>query len=217
TLILKRDHDVLLADLKAAQDRSLRHVQSTIDREIHRAKKLADKEFDVLSEGWTLLVKAFDAAETTATEWVKQLHKYTQAELDRTFEQAEMKHWEIDELMALHGDDRTEYFRRYEGYKRLNSYLEQRRALAGYLRINGIFMPDGMKERFEALDRMIATCFYEFQGRLDSRGPVPVEYDQFAGVKALHKLGVQLRDELEALIRIRLWSAAAKGERSELG
>ena len=39
-----------LQNLKAEQDRALRHVQSTIDREIHRAKKLYDSEFTALSE-----------------------------------------------------------------------------------------------------------------------------------------------------------------------
>lgn len=43
-----------LQNLKAAQDRALRHVQSTIDREVHRAKKLYDSEFTALSECWRL-------------------------------------------------------------------------------------------------------------------------------------------------------------------
>lgn len=49
-----------LQNLKAAQDRALRHVQSTIDREVHRAKKLYDSEFTALSECWRLLRDSYD-------------------------------------------------------------------------------------------------------------------------------------------------------------
>ena len=55
------DHhfDERLQDLKSEQDKVLRHVQSGIDRNVHRAKMLYDKEFEVIAEAWQLLDKAW--------------------------------------------------------------------------------------------------------------------------------------------------------------
>ena len=57
-----------LQDLKTEQDRALRHIQSGIDRNVHRAKKLYDKEFEVISEAWQLLDKTWLVANAASVD-----------------------------------------------------------------------------------------------------------------------------------------------------
>jgi hypothetical protein len=57
-----------LQQIKAEQDRSARYIQSEIDRGIHRAKKLYDREFDVLSEAWLKLDEVFNVGTTMALD-----------------------------------------------------------------------------------------------------------------------------------------------------
>jgi len=204
---IKAEHERSLAELKAEQDRSLRVMQSYIDREIHRARKLYDREFDVLSEAWRLLVRSFNSGIATATDICPNLTKYTEPELLRLVEQVKMPHWQIDELRACEGAARTAYYRRWAGSKLLDTYLTEDRELQEFLLSSGIFMPQGMKDLFTGLQDMIGNCFAEFEVRLrDSNAR------EFGAVRQLTHQGRGRLNELEQLVRGRLWSASEISE-----
>ncbi|WP_077033406.1 hypothetical protein [Pelomonas sp. KK5] len=204
---LKAAQERSLAELKAEHDRSLRMVQSYIDREIHRARKLYDREFDVLSEAWRLLVRSFNSGVGTAAEMYPDLARYTEAELMRLVEEVQMKHWEIDELRALEGTERTAYYRRWTGFKRWSTYMKEQQEFQEFLLSSGIFMPEGLKARFTALQDMIGNCFAEFRARLEDG-----TFREFGGVTKLTLEGRVLLSELEQLLHVRLWSASEVGE-----
>lgn len=48
-----------IQDAEHAFQEKVRHVQSAIDRELDRARKLQDREFDALSTAWEILHEAF--------------------------------------------------------------------------------------------------------------------------------------------------------------
>ena len=193
--------------MKAEQDRSLRVVQSYIDREIHRARKLYDREFEVLSEAWRLLVRSFNSGIGTATEMYPNLARYTETDLVRLVEEVQMKHWEIDELRALEGTARTAYYRRWNGFRRLATFLTEHRDLQEFLLSSGIFMPQGTKAQFTALQEMIALCFADFEVRLRDTAA-----HEFGSVTRLTREGRALLDDLELSLHSRLWSASEISE-----
>lgn len=53
---LKAEQDTALAELKRVHDATLKDVQAVIDKDLHRARKLYHREFDVLGEAWMLAV-----------------------------------------------------------------------------------------------------------------------------------------------------------------
>ena len=197
--------------LQAQRDANIRFVQRYLDQEIHRAKKLADREFDVLSEAWRLLVRSFNNAESTGFEFVHRLERLNERERQRLIEDSDLKQWQVEELMALEGEARDDYLRKCQGYKRLTSFTKDRREFDAFLLTNGIFMPGGMKERFEAIARMVSACFAQFQARLDTIGGES-PYDSFEALKRLTKEGRPLLDALEGDIHGRLWSATTTTE-----
>lgn len=201
---LKAAEDTALAELKRVHDQALKEVQAYIDKDLHRATKLYDREFEVLSEAWRLLVKAFEMAASTALEEYPLIDRYTDAERTRLLAEVRMEHWRIDELLALKGDGMVNYYRRWVGFKRLSEYKEGRRELGIYLLTTGVFMPDGMKEKFSAIESMIAGALAEFEARLKNIGT----WEKFDRVERLQGEGRALLAELETLIRQRLWSAA---------
>lgn len=193
-----------LQQLKSDEDRALRHIQSSIDREIHRAKKLYDREFDVLSEVWMRLCDYFDSVIPTAFEQYQDVGKFTMTELNRFLDlNDKMLESEKDHLRELESSERTAFYRRWLNVRKVVHISTQRVAFHESLYRNAIFMSPGFKERFEAIKALVIAAEVEFEMRLDA--DAPQHFDQW---KKLHTEGPALRQELEAVINKRLWSAA---------
>lgn len=193
-----------LQAMKSAQDEQLRYVQSFIDREIHRARKLYDREFDTLSEAWRLFCASFGNGMQAGMDQYPQLDRYTKEELSNLLSTTDMRDFEKADMLAMDTSRWTEHFRRWANYKRYNGYLNDRWAFKHYLQANAIFFSAGIKERFEVLDNLIGIAISEMHMRLQQ--PSLNSFD--AAVK-LAQEGPKLKDELEAIIAKRLWSSDA--------
>lgn len=197
-----------LQHLKWEQDQAIRHVQSTIDREIHRAKKLYDNEFNALSECWRLLRRAFDLSAGTIASWTYQVDRYTDEELDRLLSKQEMEEWEQKHLKSLTGKDRLNYYERWSESRRYREIHAAWREFRLHLDTNSIFFPEGLAEKISVIDKMIVASNVEFQTRIEEIGAHSTTRTGFKENTKLRKEGEELMKELEGLVRNRLWSAA---------
>jgi len=193
-----------LQALKSAQDEQLRYVQGFIDREIHRARKLYDREFETLPEAWRLLCASLRNGQATGVDSYPQLARYTQEELADLLSTTSMRQFEKDEMLAMDSSRWTEHFRRWNNIQRLNAYWTERRQFQDFLTANAIFFSAGLKEKFLAIDGLIGMAIAEMDGRL--RSSTSQSYDE---VSKLHSQGPALLGELEVLIQKRLWSSDA--------
>ena len=194
-----------LQKLKAEHDEQLRHVQSNIDREIHRARRLYDREFETLPEAWRLLSAAYVNGQATAVERYPDLSRYTLQELKDLLSTTTMREFEKDEICRRPQAMWTEHYRRWTAAQRLQRYWQELQALREYVSANSIFWSPGKKERFSSLDNLVGMAIAEMEQRV--RMP---DYHSFDEASKLMKEGPALRDELETLIRSRLWSADLK-------
>ena len=201
---LKNEQDVALAELKRVHDAALKDVQAIIDKDLHRARKLYDREFDVLSEAWTLLFKAFDTTQSAIASFPVRVGDMDEKVRNRAFQDYRFEHWQIDQVMAVEGDERTAKFNDIVERRRLVEYRDNRLAFARFLAVNAVFMPAGFKERFMSVDAMINAALVEFEVRLN----YPVKFGAtWDSMLKLSEKGKQELDELEKLIHQRIWSA----------
>lgn len=203
-----------LQNLKARQDETIRHVQSAIDREIHRAKKLYDNEFTALTECWRLLREAYDMSAGTVASFTPQVGRMNDEELERHLSTRGVEEWQRTELKELAGDARQDEYHKWSEWQR---YIACHKAWVEYRRMvdaNSIFFPEGFTEKFRRLDELIVASNVEFEHRIQQY-KVPqygYQYDKFEQTKKLRREGGELMKELESMVRTRLWSVSeAKG------
>ena len=201
---LKAEQDTALAELKRVHDAALKDVQAVIDKDLHRARKLYDLEFEALAEAWKLLVKAFDTTHSTIASFPVKVAQMNEKELIRAFEVFKFEHWQIDQVLANEDLDEREYlFNKIIDQKRLFDYREYRLEFARYLVVNAVFMPDGFKERFNAVDALITAALVEFDVRINHT----IKYNSSNALMNLAEQGKPLLDALEMLIHERMRSA----------
>jgi hypothetical protein len=191
--------------LRSQQDENLRHVQSFIDREMHRAKKLYDREFDVVSEAWARLCKNFDNCVACGKYCeVFDFDDLNIGDLEIMLTESKMTALQKSEIQAA--DDPTiaaTLFRHYFDYGRYSFYMNERRDLYNFVRDNGMYMPPGLQERFHVIDPLIGNTLVEF------REGVMQTHQNYDSWRVLERDGRPLQDEISALIKARLWSSEA--------
>ena len=193
-----------LEKLKAAQDEQVRHIQSYIDREIHRAKKLYDREFETLPEAWKLLCVSYSNGIASGMDQYPDLTRYTKQELENMLTTTAMTGFERAEMVAMSSSQWTDHYRRWANYQRLGNYKRARWGFTEYLSTNAIFFSSGIKEKFLALDELIGLAIAEMEMRLDN--------PQFSEFKLAIKLSTEgnlKKNDLESIIQKRLWSSDA--------
>lgn len=199
-----------LQNLKAEQDQAIRLVQSTIDREMHRAKKLYDSEFASLTETWRLLRVAYDMSASTIASSTAQVDKMSDEELDRHLQRRGMEEWKQKETKALTGEARLDDYYKWSQWERYLTCDKAWSALRSSIDSNSIFFPKGFTEKFRQVEDLIIGSNVEFEGRIREY-KVPKygqPYDEFEQTKKLRGAGRETMIELEGMLRERVWSVA---------
>ncbi len=204
-----------LQNLKSEQDQTIRFVQSTIDREIHRAKKLYDSEFTALAECWALLRKAYDQSAATVASFTVQVERMSQEEFDRHLAQRGMEDWERKELMRLDGKERQNEYYKWSEWQRYLKVEQLRREYRSNLDVNSIFFAEGFTEKFRALEELIGSSNIEFECRVREHGTGGIRSGAFEATNRLRTEGEPKMIELEEMVRKRLWSVAKDGVNSK--
>lgn len=204
-----------LQNLKSEQDQAIRLVQSTIDREVHRAKKLYDSEFTALSDSWRLLRVAYDLSASSIGSMTARIDRMNDEELERHLAKRGMEEWQRSELRAMKGDARQDEYWKWSEWQKAVECDKKWRECQQQIDSTSIFFPTGFTERFRAISDMICASNVEFEDRI-RQYKVPQHgdaYDRFEFTKKLRKEGKAKMDELEGMVRDRLWSVAKEGER----
>lgn len=204
-----------LQTLKAQQEQSIRYVQSTIDREIHRAKKLYDSEFTALSECWGLLRKAYDLSAQTIASFTVQVEHMTDEELERHLVKRGMDESDRMVLIRKTGKDRQDAYYRWSEWRRYMEVDQCRRDFRTHLDANSIFFADGFSSKFRVLEDLVSASNIEFEFRIRYYGSETRSAGDYAETTKLRTVGEPLMKELEEMVRQRLWSVATDGRGSD--
>jgi hypothetical protein len=199
-----------LQSLKTEQDKATRHVQSTIDREIHRAKKLYDNEFTALSESWRLLRAAYDLSASSIGSMMPNVQRMSNEELERHLAKRGMEEWQRNEFMTLTDGEREDEYWKWSEWQKAIECDKLWRECRKQIDSTSIFFPAGFTEKFRSINDMICASNVEFEDRI-AQHKVPQYgqgYDRFECTKKLRGAGKAQMDELETMVRDRLWSVA---------
>ncbi|UGQ45064.1 hypothetical protein [Massilia endophytica] len=199
-----------LQNLKAEQDHSIRMVQSSIDREIHRAKKLYDNEFTALTESWRLLRLAFDSSAASIGSMVADVSRMNADELERHLTKRGMEEWQRRELSQLAGQERQHEYYIWSEWQRAIDCNNKWRECRQQVDATSIFFPDGFTEKFRSILELIIGSNVEFEYRIleYKKHTYGQTWDSFQGTKELERVGRPQMAELERMVRARLWSVA---------
>ena len=190
--------------LKAEQDAALKHIQSSIDHQIHRAKKLYDTEFEVITKAWNMLEAMYGhSINTTHTapfygEWNNATKDDIRRVLD---EEIEHPYTETEKIQVLEADDPAKEWSVVFDQRRVKIYEAASMEFAHYLGSNGIFMRRDIRDKFKELSRLFTAVFSEFASNIRREQRSSFHYMR------LNQDGIPLRRELADLIDQRLWSA----------
>lgn len=206
-----------LQNLKSEQDQAIRIVQSTIDREMHRAKKLYDNEFTALSDSWRLLRAAYDISAGTIASMTTNVAHMNSEELERYLTKRGMEEWQRNELQELTGETRQDEYSKWSEWQRLIECQKKWRECQQQIDSTSIFFPAGFTEKFRSINDLICTSNIEYEERIRQyKDPYyGATYDRFESTKKLLKEGKSLINELEGMVRDRLWSVAKDGAQTE--
>jgi hypothetical protein len=202
-----------LEKLKSEQDQAIRLVQSTIDREIHRAKKLYDNEFTALSETWRLLRTAYDLSASTIGSMITDVSRMNDDELERYLAKRGMEEWQRAELRAKNGRERQDEYRAWSEWERAVECDKTWRECRKQIDSTSIFFQAGFTEKFRAINDMICQSNVEFEERIRQHNMPQhgIVIDRFEFTKKLRRDGGAMMAELEGMVRDRLWSVDKEG------
>lgn len=200
--------DRKLKVLEREQEELIRHAQSSIDREIHRAKQLYDREFPVLSDSWGLLNTAFELAEMSSTSLIYSVDCMDDETLQRFLLNIEMEPSRREEILRAPLHLRQTLFAHYSEMKRFRVIDESRQALQKYLAANSIYLESDLVAKFREILQMINNSNSEYLGRIHHYGFGSEISFKFEDNRKLASDGKAMLQELEKSMRTRLWSAA---------
>lgn len=194
-----------LKRLEQQHDVMTRHLQSSIDREFDRAKRLLAKEFDVLSELWTLMHEAYwRALDHTSRNY--QYHDFAQmseGQAEAFIEKSALEEWQKSEIRGFnHPDERTEYFKTATHYLNYQRCDNARQKLRIYVDRNSIFMDPDIRDRCEAIVLIIGAALTEYKMRIENE-----DYHGFDTYDLLRAAEADQYLPLEKLIHARVWSS----------
>lgn len=198
-----------LQEADHAFQEKVRHVQSQIDRELDRARKLQDREFEALTEGWAIVHEAYWRARD-ATNRGYEIHDLTaMGEQQRTefIDTLSFPNWQKKEIRDLQdvAEKQRAYLKAWR-WSQYNECREWRRKLQMFADRKGIFVLPEIKQRFETLHDQIKDALLEFELRIRDLNAPMNAFNQFTQADRLRDQGKPIYDELEQLIRDRVWS-----------
>jgi hypothetical protein len=192
-----------LSAYKHAQQKELEQLKSEINALMDRTVRLHQREFDVIPEAWGLLTEAFNLVRPVAlgAGLSSRIEGMTAEQFDDFLEKIPLANWQKRELRA--SSEKTSYYLDAIMWHDLNRAQELCGNFHVYLSKNGIFIPPAIKEKFSALDDLLAECIGERRRSLQDKTASP----KFEKGMSLHDNGPKLLKSLERDVQGRLWSS----------
>lgn len=171
--------------------------------------KLHGKEFDALSEGWSLLHEAYwRAREATSRGYqIHDLNQMNSCQLTEFIDSLDFPDWRKQELRSLTDpNQRQAYYLKVWREQQYSNCSERRTDLIMFVDRKAIFIQPAIKAKFQELCNQIDNALSEFKWRILSTDIPSDQPNEFKSSDAL-KDGENIYKELEILIHERLWSS----------
>jgi hypothetical protein len=197
-----------LAAFRHEQAKEIERLRFDISKMLDRTTKLHQREFEVLPRAWKLLTKNFYTTRgvIAALQTYPDIDRMEEAQLDEFLESSPLESWRKSELKKA--PDKNKYYQDAIFWHRLSQARAAARKSANYLLMNGIFLPAGMKDRFDQIDMLgwEALTEYEINKVHDIRPATRTKQIQFT------KEGEALVKSLEGDVQKRLWNTGENVE-----
>jgi hypothetical protein len=195
-----------LADYKHVQQQELERLRLKINTLMDRTTKLHQREFDVIPEAWSLLIRANATVHSfiSPVQQTPDVSRMTEEHLEEFLKNSDLQNWQKEQVRdAL---DKTECYRKAIYWHRRANVQNVCVEYNTFIRNNGIFMPTSIKDNFKKIGDMLWDAFGEHEDN-EEYDFKPRDRDMR---KKLDAEGPKLLDAIEAGVQERIWSAHVK-------
>lgn len=203
--------DKQLATYKHEQQKELESLKHEINKVFDRTVKLHQREFEVLPEAWAKLIDAHG----NVLSFVSPLQQYPDldrrsiGELEDFLKECALTEFEKTELRAT--SQKTKYFADKIFWYQLKDIRQSQRDFMFFLRRNGIFIEESMKNQFRELDDIIWNALREHQ--YNHQEKLHPRLSQ--SINKLLNESQPLIDKLELQVQQRLWNTNLDAEKKK--
>ncbi|EXI70736.1 MAG: hypothetical protein AW07_03866 [Candidatus Accumulibacter sp. SK-11] len=189
-----------LEAFKHLQAKEMEEVKFRINFLFDRAKKLNEKEYEVLPEAWGRLNDAFWKASATVSllQSYPDLEKMSDAHFAEFLGTCRLQEWEKQELRE--SKTRNAYYQQHIFWHDLSDAKTASRECHRYLSRNGIFLKSEVKDRFVLLDSLVWSALVDREV-LEQIKP---HREPNTAVDRLRREGEGMLKELEAIVQGRM-------------
>ena len=192
----------------------LQSAKAQLDKEIHRAQKLADREFDAITEAWAKLNRLYDQADDSQVLYAfESLEDMSQPEFEHFVVQSELNALERAAALSEEVDpsgkprDRNEHYSVVNDWYRARVYGEAHTEYMRFLSANRVFMPEEIGQLFFKIGPLLCATLSAFWDNIEgaSSSPNKVTRDKQSERDTETK---EIMQQLERLIHARFWSVS---------
>lgn len=158
-------------DFEHEQAKELQRIKAKLDTVIQGSLKLQEREFKIIPEAWESLSEAYSAAATLCSpiQSFMSLRWMSAVELDEFMSNHDHL-WETQKqtIRNARAEDRDKHWQEFETRRR---YVQAGTALASadsFVKVNGIFLPDDLRELFRKQVETIWKALVAFEVGFDS-------------------------------------------------
>lgn len=190
-----------LEAFKHGQQREIETLKFGFSAAMDRASKLHQREFETLPDAWSTLIDGFNSvlAFTAAFQSYPDINRMSDAELDEFFLDNEFS--KSSEIEIKSSDNRNKALQKAIFWLRHGKAADKLREHHALILKQGIFMSADIKARFVAIGDLSWDALSEHRIKYELE-----EYGERPQRDALERVGNRLLNELETIIRDRLWS-----------
>lgn len=198
---LDSQFDARLQALKHQHDKEIEQLRFKIAALLDRTTKLHEREFEALPEAWSKMNDAYWQARAVVSviKSYPDIDRMTPAHQTEFIDGCRLPDWEKAELKAT--ERKTDYYQKHIPGHDLFEAKSKSRDAHVFLLKNGIFFGERILEALKTLDGLAWAAIIEHE--------INVEHDvrpmERESSNALQNKGEPLLQELQALIRDRLW------------
>jgi hypothetical protein len=174
-------------------------------KEMDRATKLHQREFDALPEAWGQLNEAVRATRAIKFQYDVNIDPLSEEQLNNYLSTSPLDKFQQAEVKAA--ADRSKRFSDYSLLHSFGAAVTTYNNYARYLHTNGIFIESRLRDKFYEIEELILEAISEqranFEQRQDPKGPLW----KTEKLDALLEKGRSLLQALEREVQKRLWNA----------
>ncbi|MGK3726739.1 hypothetical protein [Stenotrophomonas sp. 6O] len=194
-----------LQEMVHDQNKEIERLKSDLTRTFDRITRLHQQEFEILPLVWDEVHEAFwqTASLVSSFQSYPDLNAMTTAHLREFVAQCELDAWQKAEL--LEADDKSAKFRFFDYWRAASRARKAHLSALNKTSRHAIFLPESLKNEFLRILSNISTALVQHE--IYFKHPVRASsQDSTDKIEWMGDAGRKEMDQLEAVIRSRLWS-----------